>query len=120
MINRRAALVLLAALLGAADARRLPPGVNGAAVHRSLDGTATSLPFGLSTALGIRGGTQQLFVKTLTGKTVSIEVEEGEAIEDVKAKIAESKFCRIVSFVQIRLHCCEFLFVPTHCNVCVC
>lgn len=30
----------------------------------------------------------QLFVKTLTGKTVSIEVEENESIEDVKAKIA--------------------------------
>mmetsp|Transcript_32561 Transcript_32561/g.74914 ORF Transcript_32561/g.74914 Transcript_32561/m.74914 type:complete len:120 (+) Transcript_32561:776-1135(+) len=33
----------------------------------------------------------QLFVKTLTGKTVSIEVEAGEAIEDVKAKIAEKE-----------------------------
>lgn len=33
----------------------------------------------------------QLFVKTLTGKTVSIEVEEGECIEDVKAKIAEKE-----------------------------
>jgi ubiquitin len=37
-----------------------------------------------------RGG-MQLFVKTLTGKTVSIEVEEGESIEDVKAKIAEKE-----------------------------
>jgi ubiquitin len=44
----------------------------------------------LSSALGIRGG-MQLFVKTLTGKTVSIEVEEGESIEDVKAKIAEKE-----------------------------
>jgi ubiquitin len=33
----------------------------------------------------------QLFVKTLTGKTVSVEVEEGESIEDVKAKIAEKE-----------------------------
>jgi len=33
----------------------------------------------------------QLFVKTLTGKTVSIDVEEGESIEDVKAKIAEKE-----------------------------
>jgi ubiquitin len=38
----------------------------------------------------MRGG-MQLFVKTLTGKTVSIEVEEGESIEDVKAKIAEKE-----------------------------
>mmetsp|Transcript_34905 Transcript_34905/g.74461 ORF Transcript_34905/g.74461 Transcript_34905/m.74461 type:complete len:287 (-) Transcript_34905:265-1125(-) len=44
----------------------------------------------LTTALDLRGG-MQLFVKTLTGKTVSIEVEEGESIEDVKAKIAEKE-----------------------------
>lgn len=44
----------------------------------------------LATVLDIRGG-MQLFVKTLTGKTVSIEVEEGESIEDVKAKIAEKE-----------------------------
>jgi len=44
----------------------------------------------LHSALSIRGG-MQLFVKTLTGKTVSIEVEEGESIEDVKAKIAEKE-----------------------------
>ena len=37
-----------------------------------------------------RGG-MQLFVKTLTGKTISIEVEEGESIEDVKAKISEKE-----------------------------
>jgi len=45
---------------------------------------------GLTAALGLRGG-MQLFVKTLTGKTVSIEIEEGESIEDVKAKIAEKE-----------------------------
>jgi ubiquitin len=49
----------------------------------------TSLP-SLNAALQVRGG-MQLFVKTLTGKTVSIEVEEGESIEDVKAKIAEKE-----------------------------
>lgn len=38
----------------------------------------------------LRGG-MQLFVKTLTGKTVTIDVEEGESIEDVKAKIAEKE-----------------------------
>ncbi|MGK3739181.1 MAG: ubiquitin [Bacillariaceae sp.] len=41
--------------------------------------------------LGVPRGGMQLFVKTLTGKTVSIEVEEGESIEDVKAKIAEKE-----------------------------
>jgi ubiquitin len=44
----------------------------------------------MESVLGMRGG-MQLFVKTLTGKTVSIEVEEGESIEDVKAKIAEKE-----------------------------
>lgn len=43
-----------------------------------------------SSLLSIRGG-MQLFVKTLTGKTVSVEVEEGESIEDVKAKISEKE-----------------------------
>ena len=33
----------------------------------------------------------QLFVKTLTGKTVSIKVEAEEVIEDVKARIAEKE-----------------------------
>ena len=47
-------------------------------------------PSSLNAALQLRGG-MQLFVKTLTGKTVSIEVEEGESIEDVKAKIAEKE-----------------------------
>lgn len=44
-----------------------------------------------SSVLTIPRGGMQLFVKTLTGKTVSIEVEEGESIEDVKAKIAEKE-----------------------------
>jgi len=45
----------------------------------------------LRKVLSIDRGGMQLFVKTLTGKTVSIEVEEGESIEDVKAKIAEKE-----------------------------
>jgi len=48
------------------------------------------MPSTLSTIMGVRGG-MQLFVKTLTGKTVSVEVEEGESIEDVKAKISEKE-----------------------------
>jgi ubiquitin len=51
---------------------------------------ASSCSSALNSALNMRGG-MQLFVKTLTGKTVSIEVEEGESIEDVKAKIAEKE-----------------------------
>lgn len=45
----------------------------------------------LSSVLGMPRGGMQLFVKTLTGKTVSVEVEEGESIEDVKAKISEKE-----------------------------
>ena len=54
--------------------------------------TSYSSSRALHTCLNVipRGG-MQLFVKTLTGKTVSIEVEEGESIEDVKAKIAEKE-----------------------------
>lgn len=50
----------------------------------------SSTPSCLSQTLAIRGG-MSLFVKTMTGKTVSIEVEEGESIEDVKAKISEKE-----------------------------
>eukprot|EP00593_Proboscia_inermis_P003010 CAMPEP_0171296922 /NCGR_PEP_ID=MMETSP0816-20121228/5644_1 /TAXON_ID=420281 /ORGANISM="Proboscia inermis, Strain CCAP1064/1" /LENGTH=140 /DNA_ID=CAMNT_0011770763 /DNA_START=46 /DNA_END=468 /DNA_ORIENTATION=+ len=42
-------------------------------------------------ALFLPRGGMELFVKTLTGKTVTIEVEEGESIEDVKAKISEKE-----------------------------
>jgi len=56
-------------------------------------GLARNRPLGrgLFSALNVPRGGMQLFVKTLTGKTVSIEVEEGESIEDVKAKIAEKE-----------------------------
>uniref|UniRef100_A0A7S1BNC3 Ubiquitin-like domain-containing protein n=3 Tax=Corethron hystrix TaxID=216773 RepID=A0A7S1BNC3_9STRA len=67
-------------------------------VLRLRGGICPRYIFGLSTSIcAIRcgdngdGETMQLFVKTLTGKTVSIEVEAGEAIEDVKAKIAEKE-----------------------------
>ena len=65
---------------------------SGSSAHRPfLTVPSTSFrPQGLNAALSIRGG-MQLFVKTLTGKTVSIEVEEGESIEDVKNKIAEKE-----------------------------
>lgn len=43
-------------------------------------------------ALEMRGGdSMQLFVKTLSGKTISVEVEETDRIEDVKAKIEEKE-----------------------------
>ncbi|CAJ1960937.1 unnamed protein product [Cylindrotheca closterium] len=77
-------LSLVAALLSLtsiAGAIRLPFAASAGRYHGSM---------ALEQVVQIRGG-MQLFVKTLTGKTVSIEVEEGESIEDVKAKISEKE-----------------------------
>ena len=58
----------------------------------SLPTTVWGRPSATSAAvLGVPRGGGQLFVKTLTGKTVSIEIEEGESIEEVKAKISEKE-----------------------------
>lgn len=50
--------------------------------------------FGRSSRLGrllsIRGG-MQVFVKTLTGKTISVDCEPDESIESLKAKIMEKE-----------------------------
>ena len=35
----------------------------------------------------------QIFVKTLTGKTITLEVEPSDSIENVKAKIQVGIFC---------------------------
>ena len=40
----------------------------------------------LHLVLRLRGG-MQIFVKTLTGKTITLEVEQADSIEAVKAKI---------------------------------
>lgn len=44
----------------------------------------------LGKVMKIRGG-MQVFVKTLTGKTISVEVEPDESIESLKAKIQEKE-----------------------------
>uniref|UniRef100_A0A7S0IRK1 Ubiquitin-like domain-containing protein n=1 Tax=Calcidiscus leptoporus TaxID=127549 RepID=A0A7S0IRK1_9EUKA len=47
---------------------------------------------GTRSALRLRGGSsQQIFVKTLSGKTVTVDVEEGDTIADVKAKIQDKE-----------------------------
>ena len=91
MVSSKTCLLLATILLASrsCSGRRLPflggaAGRAGAALVRPSPSSA------LATALDLRGG-MQLFVKTLTGKTVSIEVEEGESIEEVKAKIAEKE-----------------------------
>ncbi|KAL1511749.1 hypothetical protein AB1Y20_005037 [Prymnesium parvum] len=41
--------------------------------------------------LRLRGGNSQIFIKTLSGKTVTVDVEEGDTIADVKAKIQDKE-----------------------------
>ena len=41
--------------------------------------------------LSVLSGTMQIFVKTLTGKTITLEVEPSDSIENVKAKIQDKE-----------------------------
>jgi len=79
IILRAASLILAAVLITSSSVESIP------FCRRNVVS-----PHSLATISQIRGG-MQLFVKTLTGKTVSVDVEEGESIEDVKAKIAEKE-----------------------------
>ena len=53
-----------------------------------LCGVANARPFVL--VLRLRGG-MQIFVKTLTGKTITLEVESSDSIEAVKGKIQDKE-----------------------------
>ena len=45
----------------------------------------------LHLVLRLRGGMQIRFVKTLTGKTITLEVEPSDTIDDVKSKIQDKE-----------------------------
>ena len=45
----------------------------------------------LHLVLRLRGGGMQIFVKTLTGKTITLDVEAADSIENVKAKVQDKE-----------------------------
>ena len=47
------------------------------------------LVLALTAALSVNAFAMQIFVRTLTGKTVTLEVESNDTIENIKQKIQE-------------------------------
>ena len=45
----------------------------------------------LHLVLRLRGGAMQIFVESLTGKTITLDVEQNDTIQNVKAKIQEKE-----------------------------
>jgi ubiquitin C len=45
----------------------------------------------LHLVLRLRGGAMQIFVKTLTGKTITLDVESSDSVQNIKAKIQDKE-----------------------------
>ena len=45
----------------------------------------------LHLVLRLRGGVMQIFVKTLTGKTITLEVESNDSVKNIKEKIQDKE-----------------------------
>ena len=56
-----------------------------------LHATLTIILFAASLLLSQNAAAMNIFVKTLTGKTVQLEVEPSDTIENVKAKIQDKE-----------------------------
>ena len=50
-----------------------------------------TLSYNIHLVLRLRGGAMQIFVKTLTGKTITLDVEPNDTIQNVKAKIQDKE-----------------------------
>ena len=80
----------LAVLLVACASAARPAVPSGRSVVRAAR-VQLPAPAPISPLLRLRGGSSQIFIKTLSGKTVTVDVEEGDTIADVKAKIQDKE-----------------------------
>ena len=69
-------------------ATRVPPWAARPLSHSQKEST-------LHLVLRLRGG-MQIFVKTLTGKTITLDVEPSDTIDNVKTKMCVVLWCGVV------------------------